>query len=178
MKGTEPKWFLFGNEDQSPSAHPMIESKIKKLRVKKYRNLPVEKQTLSPYLSEDRKSFAFKGIPLIEDKEKSIHESVPISDTEEEPKKNKARTSTPKLTRLIAKSAKPSKCERLESGFGDFLKGHEIVKKMKIKPYDPYQGCPAEWISNFEKEFGQHGSVVDVGFTHLLHLLKVDEAKK
>ena len=181
-KGTEPKWFLFAKEDQKPSAHSMIEDKINKLRVKTCRNLPVEKRTLVPYLSEDRKSFAFKGVPLVEDKEKSIHEPVHVSDTEEPVAKKKKtnRTSTPRLKGLIAKSAKTSKQERSESkpSFGDFLKGHELVKKMKIKPFDPYQVGPADWISNFEKEFGQHASVEDLGFTYLLHLLKADDAKK
>ena len=49
---------------------------------------------------------------------------------------------------------------------------------MKIKPFDPYQGGPAYWISNTEKEFRQHVSVEDLGFTYLMHLLKTDDAKK
>ena len=110
----------------------MLEDKINKLRVKIYRNLSVEKRTLAPYLSKDRKSFAFKGIPLVEDKEKSIHEPVPVSNTEEPVAKKKKtnRTSTPKLKSLIAKSAKTSKHKSSESGSSlrDFLKGHELVK--------------------------------------------------
>ena len=69
------EWFLFDSDDQVPSAHPLIESLINKLRVKNYRNLVVSKEKLDPYLSEDKKSFAFKGVPLVADHEKSINEN-------------------------------------------------------------------------------------------------------
>ena len=69
------KWFLFESDDQVPSAHPLMESVINKLRVKNFRNLIVSKEKLAPYLSEDKKSFAFNGIPLMADHEKSINEN-------------------------------------------------------------------------------------------------------
>ena len=49
---------------------------------------------------------------------------------------------------------------------------------MKLQPFDPFKGCSAQWISTFEKEFGQHDSVEDLGYTHLVHLLKESEARK
>ena len=49
---------------------------------------------------------------------------------------------------------------------------------MQLPPFDPFKGCPAQWISSFEKEFGHRESVEDLGYTHLVHLLKESEARK
>ena len=170
-------WYLFPKEDQLPSSHPLVEGQINKLRVKHFRNLKVADDKLSPYLSENKKSFVFKGNTLVADLDKSIKETVEQEEEEpEEPKKKKMRTSTPKFKPCIV--AKRPLCSDSAPSFEDFLKGVEFIKKLKIPMFDPYQGCSAEWLSNFEKEFRQHASVEDIGYTHLLHLLKTDEAKK
>ena len=74
-KSTQRKWYLFAAEDQVPSSYPSIESIVNKLRVKNFRNLLVNKDKLAPYLSQDKKSFEFKGIALLADSEKSINEN-------------------------------------------------------------------------------------------------------
>ena len=74
-KKDERKWYLFEKEDQSPSAHPLLKDQILKLRVTNFRNLPISKEKLAPYLTEDKKGFAFKGVPLVADHEKSITEN-------------------------------------------------------------------------------------------------------
>lgn len=94
---------------------------------------------------------------------------------EDVPKKKKARTSTPKNK---SRSAAKTDLQEASPNLSDFLKGHQLVKRMKLKPFDPFKGCSAQWISSFEKEFGQHDSVEDLGYTHLVHLLKESEARK
>lgn len=89
--------------------------------------------------------------------------------------KKKARTSTPKNK---SRSAAKTDLQEDTPNLGDFLKGHQLVKRMKLKPFDPFKGCSAQWISSFEKEFGQHDSVEDLGYTHFVHLLKDSEARK
>ena len=91
------------------------------------------------------------------------------------PKQKKARTSTPKFKPSLAKRTDQPEAV---SSLSEFLKGHQIVKKMKLQPFDPFKGCPAQWISTFEREFCQFASVDDLGYTYLLHLLKASEAKK
>lgn len=170
------KWFLFAEEDQVPSAHSNFEADILKLRMKNFRNICVYKEKLAVYLSSDRKSFEFKGIPLVRDSESSITKTEEKADDfKEAPVKRKsvARSSTPKVEKRV--SLKSSDCK---TDLHEFLKGHALVKKMKLVPFDPFKEEATEWISKFESEFGKHASVEDLGFNNVLHLIKIDDAKK
>ena len=172
------KWYLFAENDQVPSAHPQFEADIFKLRVKKFRNMCVYKDKLTPYLAADRKSFEFKGVALVCDLEKSIHENDDNDDDGKEvhaTRKASARTSTPRIKKRPLPKASGSQCEQ---NLNEFLKGHAVVKKLKLVPFDPFKEEATEWISKFEAEFGKHSSVVDLGFNNVLHLIKIAEAKK
>ena len=56
------KWFLFQKEHQDPKQHPLVLLEINRLKVKNFRNLPVSKDKLKPYLSENGKSFQFNDV--------------------------------------------------------------------------------------------------------------------
>lgn len=70
----QKKWYLFEEEFQSPSKHPLFEKKIKVLKCKNYRNFDLEKETLKEYLNFDRTKFEFCGKQLVEDCNNSIKE--------------------------------------------------------------------------------------------------------
>lgn len=181
-KNQKHEWFLFEEADQDPTQHPLLTDKIMKLRVKHFRNLQVDKDNLKPYLSEDETKFQFKTVDLRLDLENSISEIISNEkdDKDYEPLRKQAQTSTPKHAKKTAKTnAKPSTSHQPASAsLSDFLKGHEIMKRMKLSAFDPYEGNAEEWISTFEKEFRQFASVNDIGFSKMLHLLKSDEGKK
>ena len=98
----------------------------------------------------------------------------------------RTRTSTPKeKKRPAAKKAKTDapkqvvkSVEEKPASLNSFLKGFDLVKKMKLSSFDPYEHNSEEWISMFENEFQKQSSVDDTGFTNLLYLLKTEEGKK
>lgn len=133
---------------------------------------------MATYLSADRKSFEFKGVALIRDSINSIHETDEKEDDAKDPPfrpKAASRTSTPKTKKRPLPKALSS-----QSGpdLNEFLKGHAFVKKLKLVSFDPFKEEATEWISKFETEFSKQSSVEDLGFNNVLHLIKVDEAKK
>lgn len=65
---------MFRKENQDPNEPPLVLAEIKRLKVKQFRNLPLAKDKLKPYLSEDCKSFAFNGSALVADVADSINE--------------------------------------------------------------------------------------------------------
>lgn len=172
-KREDRKWYLFAEDDQDPKYHPLMKSQIQRLKIKNFRSFTITKERLKPCLTADEKTFHFKNIPLIADLEKTIEEAqVQSSDEEQETTYKKARTSTSKQkAKRLRTSFKPITQAKGPS-FANFLKGHEIIKEMKLKAFDPFKDNAENWISAFEKEFQLHASVEDLGFTNLLHLME------
>lgn len=169
---------MFDEAHQDPIEHPLLTDKIQKLRVKNYRNMIVEKEKLKPYLTEDATKFQFKGVNLRADSEKSISGIITNENDDDEYEPNPKQARSSKQRKTAAKTVPKKSNKSSNACLSEFLKGHEIMKQMKMPPFDPFLGNAEEWISSFEKEFREYGSVNDIGFSNMLHLLKTDEGKK
>jgi hypothetical protein len=67
-------WFVFEDEHTVPSAHPLLEVKIKKLNVSKFRNFPLLEPVLGKYLNSSKTGFEYEGVALERDANQSIKE--------------------------------------------------------------------------------------------------------